>query len=128
MHKSADFIKTLYSIPEKVDAEFDGKYRVFQVAGDAMVDGTHKSILSNDLVLGREVNINVVGLHSESIYGRLFMVVHSGGIVLRKFLSFDMSTKTATFAALNPLYSDIVVKLKNMLELYNVTKIIDREI
>ena len=127
-YKSADYIKKLYSVPSKIDSSFKGEYRVFQVEGDAMFDGTSKSILSNDLVLGREIKIDNINLHSESMYGRLFMIVHDTGVILRKFITFDPESKLIILGALNPLYENIVLPVLNILEIYNVVKIIDREL
>lgn len=127
-HKSAEYIKELHSIPSKIDSSYKGGYRVFQVEGDAMFDGTFHSILSNDLILGREIKIDSINLHSESMFGRLFMVVYEAGIILRKFIAFDSESKAISLGALNPLYDTVVLSISSLLELYNIVKIIDREV
>jgi len=127
-YKNEEFIKTLYSVPEKVDTSFKGKYRIFQVEGDAMVDGSQNSILSNDLVLGREVSLDSVESKCESMIRRIFMVTYKDGIIPRKFCSYNKETREIRFEPLNFLYSDIQIKLDDILELYNIVKILSREI
>jgi len=127
-HKSNEYIQKLYSIPSKIDSSYKGEFRIFQVEGDAMFDGTNNSILSNDLVLGRELKINRINLLNESMYGRLFIVISDVGVILRKFIIFDPETDTICLGALNTLYNNIIIPIENLLEIYNIVKIIDREI
>lgn len=126
--KNEEFIKTLYTVPEKVDTSFQGQYRVFQIDGDAMVDGTQNSILSNDLVLGREVSLDTIDKRFESMLRRVFMVVYKDGIIPRKLCSYNRETREIRFEPLNFLYSEIVIKLDDVLELYNIVRILGREI
>jgi hypothetical protein len=127
-YKNDDFINSLYSIPEKVDASFKGKYRIFQIEGDAMVDGSQNSILSNDLVLGRDVSLDSVDEKCGSLTLRIFMITYKDGIILRRFRSYNKETREIIFEPLNVLYSDTIIKLNDILELYNVIRIANREI
>lgn len=128
LHKNEEYMQKLYSIPLKVDSTYKGEYRVFQVEGDAMFDGTYKSILSNDLVLGRKIEICNFDLLSKSMYGRVFILVHSTGIILRKLISFDSEDQSIVLSSLNPFYNNIILSVDNLMEIYNIIKIIEREV
>lgn len=125
---NTEFINNMYSIPERVDTSFEGKYRVFQIEGDAMSDGTEKSILNNDLVLGREVSLDSIDIKCDSMVRRIFMVVYKNGIIPRKFCSYNNVTREIRFEPLNFLYSDMTINIDDIFELYNVVRILGRDI
>lgn len=126
--RDVEFVRGLRSMPVVTDADFKGRYMAFQVTNDAMVDGTSRSILSNDIVLGREVDVDMVGRYSESMHDKLFVIVYNEGIVLRKLVEFSARDEVVVFAALNPLYSSLAIRTKDIVELYNAVRVIDREI
>jgi hypothetical protein len=121
-----EYIESLPTIPIIVDKTYKGKYRCFEISGDSMDDGTRSAICDKDVVLGREVKREhwKNKLHINDWY---FIIVHkTEGITVKQITDHNISTCEITCHPLNPLFNDFKLNLNDVLELYNVIKIVDR--
>lgn len=125
------YIENLPTIPVIVDRAYKGKYRVFEINGDSMDDGTVRSIAHGDKVLGREVKKEYwkTKLHYTKYH---FVIVSiSDGLLFKQIISHDVENLIITCHSLNPdksSYPDFEMSLTDVAELYNIIKIVDRNI
>ena len=120
------YVDNLPTIPVLVDREYKGNYRIFEVAGDSMLDGSVSSFCDKDKVLCREVRKDLwqYKLHFKDWF---FVIVHkTDGILLKQITAHDVSTGSITCHSLNSLYDDFELHLNDIVELYNVVKLIER--
>ncbi len=121
-----EYIESLPTIPVIVDKTYKGKYRIFEVNGDSMDDGTRDSICDKDKVLCREVKKELwkSKLHIRDWY---FVIVHkTEGVTIKQITNHDVETGNIICHPTNPLFSDFTLNLDEVVELYNVIKIVDR--
>lgn len=120
-----EYIETLATIPVIVDRAYKGKYRCFEVDGDSMDDGTRDAICDKDIVLGRDIKRELweCKLH---INAWNFIIVHKEGITIKRIVDHDIETGIIKCHSLNSLYDDFEIHLNNVIELYNLIKIVDR--
>ena len=121
-----EYIENLPTIPVIVDKKFRGKYRVFEVNGDSMDDGTRNAICDKDKILCREVikDFWKDKLHIKDWY---FVLVHkTDGITLKKILNHNTETGDILCHPINEIFSDFTMNLSDIYEIYNVVKIVDR--
>ncbi len=121
-----EYIESLPTMPVIVDKQYKGKYRLFEVDGDSMDDGTRDSICDKDIVLAREVKRE---LWQSKLHIRDwdFVIVHrTDKIAIKQITEHDVATCRILCHPTNPLYEDYWVELNDVLELYNVIKIVDR--
>ena len=119
------FIESLPRIPVVVDKEYRGKYRCFEVDGDSMDDNTRDAICDRDIVLGREIKRELwkCKLHIKEWE---FVIVHTEGITIKRIVEHDIETGQIKCHSFNPFYEDFDLNLEDVIELYNVIKIVDR--
>lgn len=120
-----EYIDSLSTRQVIVDREYKGKYLCFEVDGDSMDDGTRESICDRDIVLGREVRRD---LWKNKLHIRdwNFIIVHREGISIKRIIDHDVETSMIKCHSLNPLYDDFELRLDDVIELYNLVKIVDR--
>lgn len=121
-----EYIDNLPTIPVIVDKNYRGKYRVFEVDGDSMDDGTRNALYDGDKILCREVKPE---LWSSKLHiNKWFFVIcmKNDGITVKQITSHEVETGVITCHPLNPLFDDFEVNLNEVAELYNVIKIVDR--
>jgi len=121
-----EYIKDLPTVPVIVDKHYKGKYRVFEVEGDSMYDGSFISISDKDKILCREVQKSLwqYKLHINDWF---FVIVHrTEGIIVKQIIEHDVENSLITCHSLNPIFEDFTINLNDVLELYNVIKIVDR--
>lgn len=120
-----DYIDSLATMPVLVDKTYKGKYRCFEVDGDSMDDGTRDAICDKDIVLGRDIKRELwkSKLH---INDWNFIIVHKDGITIKRISRHDVENGIIKCHSLNSLYDDFELNLNNVIELYNLVKIIDR--
>jgi len=124
----AEFIETLPTYPVIVtDKSFKGNYRVFDVLGDCMDNGSSESIFDGDKVLGREFERhlwNGIDLYMRRWY---FIIVHrTEGIIIRKITKFDSKKNTIECSPLNSIFNILEINLDEVFELYSVVSIVYR--
>lgn len=121
-----DYIESLPTIPVIVDKNYKGKYRIFEVNGDSMDDGSRNSICDKDKILCREVKKEFwkCKLHIDDWY---FVIVHkTEGVTFKQITNHNVDTGNIVCHPINPLFNDFTLNLEDVLELYNVIKIVDR--
>ena len=120
-----EFIESLPTLPVIVDREYKGKYRCFEVEGDSMDDDSRGSICDRDIVLGREIKRELwrCKLH---IRDWNFIIVHKDGISIKSIVEHDVERGIIRCHSKNNFYDDFSLNLDDVIELYNLIKIVDR--
>ena len=110
-----------------VDRNYKGKYRVFEISGDSMDDGTTAALCDGDKVLCREVPRDLWDSRLPYRHWYFVIVCRSEGITVKQITDENMETGDIRCHPLNPLFNDFTLNLdRDVLELYNVVKIVDR--
>lgn len=125
-YSDRDYIDSLPTIPVIVDKNYHGKYRVFEVNGDSMDDGSRAAIYDKDKILCREVKRELwrSRLHIRDWF---FVIVHRyDGVIVKQIVEHDVETGNIVCHSLNPLFENFTINLNDVMELYNVVKIVDR--
>lgn len=120
-----EYIESLPTLPVIVDREYKGKYRCFEVEGDSMDDDSRGSICDRDIVLGREIKRELwrCKLH---IRDWNFIIVHKDGISIKSIVEHDVERGIIRCHSKNNFYEDFYLNLDDVIELYNLIKIVDR--
>jgi len=121
-----EYVENLPLVPVFVDKNYKGKYMVFEVSGDSMDDGSREALCDGDKILCREIKRELwtSKLHIRDWY--FVIVCKTEGITVKQITNHDVETGVITCHPLNPLFEDFNVHLDNVVELYNVIKIVDR--
>jgi phage repressor protein C with HTH and peptisase S24 domain len=121
-----EYIDQLPTIPVIVDKNYKGKYRVFEVEGDSMDDGSRNSLCEGDKILCREVKQELwtCKLHFKDWY--FVMAMKNDGILVKQITEHEVENGIIHCHSLNPLFEDFEINLRDVAELYNVIKIVDR--
>ena len=120
-----EYIDTLPTMPVIVDKTYHGKYRIFEAEGDSMDDNSRLAICDGDKVLAREVrrDLWLPTLHINDWY---FVIVHrTKGISIKQITAQD-DKGNITCHSLNELFNDYTVNLDDVVEIYNVIKVVER--
>jgi plasmid maintenance system antidote protein VapI len=120
-----DYIDTLPTMPVIVDKTYHGKYRIFEAEGDSMDDDSRLAICDGDKVLAREVkrDLWLPQLHIKDWY---FVIVHrTEGISIKQITNQD-EIGNITCHSLNEMFNDYTINLDDVLEIYNVIKVVER--
>ena len=124
-----EYIENLPTIPVIVDKHYNGKYRVFEVEGDSMDDGSRDSICDGDKILCREVKSEFwkSKLHIRT-WSNFIIAMKNNGILVKQIVEHDVDAGKITCHSLNPMFNDFEVDLREVGELYNVIKIVERNL
>ena len=120
-----EYIDTLPTMPVIVDKTYHGKYRIFEAEGDSMDDNSRLAICDGDKVLAREVrrDLWLPKLHINDWY---FVIVHrTNGISIKQTTAQDDKGNIPCHS-LNELFNDYTVNLDDVVEIYNVIKVVER--
>ena len=120
-----EYIDTLPTMPVIVDKTYHGKYRIFEAEGDSMDDNSRLAICDGDKVLAREVrrDLWLPKLHINDWY---FVIIHrTKGISIKQITAQD-DKGNITCHSLNELFNDYTVNLDDVVEIYNVIKVVER--
>lgn len=121
------YVDRFPTMPVMVDRTFKGNYRVFEVRGDSMDDGSSGALLSGDKILCREV-CREFWNQPMNIKSRYFVIVHrTEGVVVKKILMHSVESGDVLCHSLNPAYSDFMLNLGDVIEMYSVESIASRE-
>ena len=120
-----EYIDTLPTMPVIVDKTYHGKYRIFEAEGDSMDDNSRLANCDGDKVLAREVRSDLwlPKLHINDWY---FVIIHrTKGISIKQITAQD-DKGNITCHSLNELFNDNTVNLHDVVEIYNVIKVVER--
>lgn len=123
----SEYVRELPTYPIVKEQEYKGMYRVFEVKGDSMDDGTDRSIKEYDKILCR----NIQKHHWQNklhISQYLFVIVHKEeGIVLKQIKEHNVENGIITLSSFNSFYEDYQIQLDDVLQLFNVIEIVSRK-
>lgn len=121
-----EYIDELPTFPVIVDKNYRGKYRVFEVEGDSMDDGSRNALYDGDKVLCREVKKDLwtSKLHFHDWY--FVLVLKTDGVTVKQITDHNLDAGNVTCHPLNPIFDDFTINLNDVAELYNVIKIVER--
>lgn len=125
LYRDTEYIDTLPTMPVIVDKTYHGKYRIFEAEGDSMDDNSRLAICDGDKVLAREVrrDLWLPKLHINDWY---FVIIHrTKGISIKQITAQD-DKGNITCHSLNELFNDYTVNLDDVVEIYNVIKVVER--
>lgn len=112
-----------------VPREFEkGYYKVIEIEGDSMNDGTPRSICDGDKLLLKEIES---GNYLQKILpyrNNLFVIVSSEGIVCKQIISQDIEKECIVCHSFNPLHKDYEICFKDIYQLFTVKKLVERKI
>ena len=121
--QDAAYIATLPTIPFIIDHEAKGNYVAFEVRGDSMNDGTEESYLEGDRLLCREIASYLWAESKLHIRKWDFVIVHEGGILVKRIIDHDVENHTITIHSLNDMYPDRVIDLAEVKQIFNVIEL-----
>lgn len=119
-YADAEYVDSLPTVAFPVDHTPLGKYLVFEVKGDSMDDGSYDSYLSGDLLLCREVRMDLWKDSTLHFTKWDFVIVHEEGILVKRIVNHDVVNHTITIHSLNELYPDRVIDLCEVRQILNV--------
>lgn len=122
-YADATYMATLPTIPYIVDHEAQGHYVAFEVKGDSMNDGTEEAILEGDRLLCREIMPHLWADSKLHIRKWDFVIVHTEGILVKRIIDHDVEKHTITIHSLNSMYSDKVINLADVKQIFNVIEL-----
>lgn len=127
-YKDNLFLSELPVIPMGIDESFKGKYMCFEVDGDSMNDGTNKSLLDGDIVLGRKIKRDA-WKYNIQVSDFFFIVITAKDISICKIVENNINGREFICEPLNPIYGEkYSVRMTDVKELYHVAKLVDRQI
>ena len=88
-----------------------------------MNDGSYESYLDGDLLLCREVSIDFWKDLKLNFTKWDFIIVHTGGVIIKRIIAHDVENHTITIHSLNPdktEYPDKVIDLSDVKQILNV--------
>ena len=118
-----DYVDSLPTIAFPVDHTPMGNYLVFEVKGDSMNDGTSESYLEGDLLLCREVRMDLWRDSKLHFNKWDFVIVHEEGVVVKRIIDHNVEKHTITIHSLNPdknKYPDKEIDLCGVRQILNV--------
>ena len=120
-----EYIDTLPTMPVIVDKTYHGKYRIFEAEGDSMDDNSRLAICDGDKVLAREVrrDLWLPKLHINDWY---FVIIHRTKGISISIIAAQDDKGNITCHSLNELFNDYTVNLDDVVEIYNVIKVVER--
>lgn len=119
-YADAEYIETLPKIPFIIDQEAHGHYIAFEVKGDSMDDGTDEAYKEGDRLLCREIQKHLWKESKLHIRKWDFVIVHKEGILVKRIIDHDIEKCTITIHSLNSFYSDRVLQLADVRQIFNV--------
>ena len=101
---------------------YHGNYKAFEIKGDSMDNDTRASLANGDVVLGRELSIELwkSPLHINDFPH--WIIVLDNTIICKQIIKHDVTSGEITCHSLNsdPAYADFTLNLNEVRELYNI--------
>lgn len=112
-----------------VPKEFEkGFYKVIEIEGDSMNDGTPRSICDGDKLLLKLVEGGDYLQKKLPYRNHLFIIVSREGIVCKQIVEQDIERGCITCHSFNPLHKDYEVCFEDIQQLFYVKKLVERKI
>lgn len=112
-----------------VPKEFEkGFYKVIEIEGDSMNDGTPRSICDGDKLLLKLVEGGDYLQKTLPYRNHLFIIVSREGIVCKQILEQDIERACITCHSFNPLHKDYEICFEDIQQLFYVKKLVERKI
>lgn len=121
-YQTDTYIDSLPTIPFIADHEMKGNYIAFEVKGDSMNDGTEESYLEGDKLFCREIPQHLWVDSKLHIRKWDFVIVHEEGILIKRIIDHDVQNHTITVHSLNDFYTDKVIDLADVRQIFNVVE------
>lgn len=119
-YASTTYLEQLPQIPFIVDKEGHGNYIAFEVKGDSMNNGTEESYLEGDRLYCREIAPYLWATSKLHLRKWDFVIVHTDGIIVKRIIDHDVENHTITIHSLNDMYSDKMIDLCEVRQIFNV--------
>lgn len=116
-----DYVNRLPKFPFSKGGE-QGRYIAFEMEGDSMIDDTDRYV-EGAILLCREIPKSLWGQITQYMKKWDFVIVHKEGILIKRVVDHDVKNHRLTLHSLNPLYSDRVVDLVDVRQIFNVVKL-----
>lgn len=116
-----DYVNRLPKFPFSKGGE-QGRYIAFEMEGDSMIDDTDRYV-EGAILLCREIPKSLWGQITQYMKKWDFVIVHKEGILIKRVVDHDVENHRLTLHSLNPLYSDRVVDLVDVRQIFNVVKL-----
>lgn len=126
-YKDPEYMDSLPFIT--VNEQFDrgGYYMAFTVNGDSMDDGTSKSLLHGDVILGKELQKH--HWNNKIHFNQYpFVIVSIDGIVFKDIIEHDTDRGIITLHSRNPLYEDYKLRLKDIYQIFYIVQLVERKL
>ena len=118
-----EYVESLPTVAFPVDHTPQGNYMVFEVKGNSMDDGSYDSYLEGDLLLCREVRMDLWKDSKLHFTKWDFVIVHDDGVIVKRIIDHNVENHTITIHSLNPdkdKYPDEEIDLCNVRQILNV--------
>lgn len=118
-----EYVESLPTVAFPVDHTPQGNYMVFEVKGNSMDDGSYDSYLEGDLLLCREVRMDLWKDSKLHFTKWDFVIVHDNGVIVKRIIDHNVENHTITIHSLNPdkdKYPDEEIDLCNVRQILNV--------
>lgn len=113
-----EYIKSLPTVP--FVKEGNESYTAFEVSGDSMDDGSSRAYQNGDIVICKEISPVDVRNYGLPTSQKDFVIVHSGGILIKQVKEFNKETGEIVLHSFNPIYSDVTIHLGNIMKIFTV--------
>lgn len=112
-----------------LDTLVSDRYKVFEVSGDSMTDGTPESIRPGDRILCREVQlVDLQWSQVNRAHPYVVVVLEEEGILIKQLVAHNTATGVMRLHSLNPEYPDFEVSVSQLRAFFSVEKLIEREL
>lgn len=126
-YNDPEYMESLPKTMVRKDFERGGNFIAFRIEGDSMDDGTSRSVLDNDVILGREVARHHWA--SKLFYKKYWFIIVSDndGIVLKEITDHDVENGIITCHSINNVYEDFKMNLSEVKQIFNFIRIVERK-
>jgi hypothetical protein len=112
-----------------VPKEFEkGFYKVIEIEGDSMNDGTPRSICDGDKLLLKQIEGGDYLQKTLPYRNNLFIIVSREGIVCKQIVEQDIERGCIVCHSFNPLHKDYEICFEDIIQLFYVKKLVERKI
>jgi transcriptional regulator with XRE-family HTH domain len=112
-----------------VPKEFEkGFYKVIEIEGDSMNDGTPRSICDGDKLLLKQIEGGDYLQKTLPYRNNLFIIVSREGIVCKQIVEQDIERGCIICHSFNPLHKDYEICFEDIIQLFYVKKLVERKI